>query len=145
LAWQKAKSPKEAAMIFRGLALAGVAALLLSAPASAHHSYAMFDHDQTLKVTGTVKSFEWTNPHSWLNVVVTEPAGKSYPFGFETRSPSNLASLGMNPQSMKPGDKVTVSYHPLKDGSHGGEITMLLLADGKVINYGKSLEANPHY
>jgi hypothetical protein len=132
-------------MNFSPVALAGVAALLLAVPASAHHSYAMFDHDQTLKVTGSVKNFEWTNPHSWLNIVVTDPAGKTFPFGFETRSPSNLASLGMNPQSMKPGDKVTVSYHPLKDGSHGGEITGIVLANGKVVDYGKSLGETPHY
>ena len=132
-------------MFVKAFALAGAAALLLSAPASAHHSYAMFDHDQTLKVTGVVKNFEWTNPHSWLNVVVNDPSGKTFPFGFETRSPSNLTQLGMNPKSMVPGDKVTVSYHPLKDGSHGGEITMLLLANGKTVDYGKSLEANPHY
>ena len=132
-------------MSFRSVALAGVATCLLAAPASAHHSYAMFDHDQTLKVTGSVKNFEWTNPHSWLNLVVTDPAGKTFPFGFETRSPSNLTQLGMNPKSMVPGDKVTVSYHPLKDGSHGGEITGLTLANGKTVDYGKSLGETPHY
>jgi hypothetical protein len=131
-------------MSLRTVAFASIAVSLFVMPASAHHSYAMFDHDQSLKVTGTVKNFEWTNPHSWLNIVVQDASG-THPFGFETRSPSNLAQLGMNPQSMKPGDKVTVTYHPLKDGSHGGEIVMLVLSDGKVIDYGKSLGETPHY
>jgi hypothetical protein len=133
-------------MTVRILTLAAVAASFLAGPALAHHSYAMFDHAKYYKVTGTVKEFEWTNPHSWLHMVVTDAkTGKPIPYGFETRSPGLLTQLGLKPDSMKPGDKVTVTFHPLKDGSHGGEIRGLVLASGKEINYGKALSDNPNY
>jgi hypothetical protein len=133
-------------MRIKSLVLTGVAASLFALPALAHHSYAMFDHGKYYKVTGTVKEFEWTNPHSWLHMVVTDAkTGKAIPYGFETRSPGLLTQLGLKPDSMKPGDKVTVTFHPLKDGSHGGEIRGLVLANGHEVNYGKSLGDHPTY
>ena len=132
-------------MHFKGLMLAGLAASLFAVPALAHHSYAMFDHGKLMKVSGVVTQWEYVNPHSWLHINVTGADGKVFPFGFETRSPQLLTRLGIGRDTMKPGDKITVSYFPLKDGSNGGEIRVLLLADGKEINYGPSLGEHPNY
>jgi hypothetical protein len=129
----------------KALMLAGVTASLFAVPAVAHHSYAMFDHNKLMKISGTVTEWEYVNPHSWLRMNVTDAAGKTFPFGFETRSPQLLTRLGITRDTMKPGDKVTVSYYPLKDGSHGGEIRALVLADGKEISYGPSLGEHPNY
>jgi uncharacterized protein DUF6152 len=59
-------------MDFKVFSLAALAACASALPALAHHSFAMFDSDKTLTMTGTVKEFEWTNPHSWLRVMVEE-------------------------------------------------------------------------
>ena len=109
-------------MTLRYSALTAITASLVAWPVYAHHSYAMFDNSQVLKVTGAVETFEWVNPHSWLFVRVTEPSGKTSRWGFEGRGLNMLISLGLKPDSMKPGDMVSVEYHPLKDGSNGGQI-----------------------
>ena len=132
-------------MNIKALTLAGLVASAFAAPAIAHHSYAMFDHAKLMKVSGVVTEWEYVNPHSWLHMNVTDTAGKTFPFGFETRSPQLLTRLGISRDSMKPGDKVTVSYYPLKDGSNGGEIRALVLPNGKEISYGPSLSDNPNY
>lgn len=132
-------------MNFKLTILACVASAVLAGPALAHHSYSMFDHGKELKTTGTVTEWEYMNPHSWLHIKVTDANGKVIDFGFETRSPALLQRLGISRDSMKPGDKVTVNYYPLKDGSNGGEIRALVLANGKEILYGPSLSDNPNY
>ena len=134
-------------MSIRSLALAGITASLFAWPVYAHHSFAMFDHSQSLKLTGSVENFEWVNPHSWLFVRITEASGKTARWGFEGRSPNTLARLGLKPDSMKPGDTVTVEYHPLRDGSNGGQMTSLVLADGRTFNYERAItiKESPNY
>lgn len=100
----------------------------LCVPAWAHHSYAMFDRQRTVTVTGTVRTFQWTNPHVYLWVDVADPVA-IYAFEF-AGGPNGLARNGWTNQSLKQGDKVSVSYHPLKDGRTGGEFVSLVLADG---------------
>jgi len=105
----------------------------IAAPALAHHSFAMFDADKTLTMAGTIKEFEWVNPHSWMHVTIQDPAtGKPAEYSFEMGSPGQLGSKGMKPDSVHPGDKVTIRFHPLKDGSRGGQYMSLTMADGKV-------------
>jgi Family of unknown function (DUF6152) len=116
-------------MTFRALVLAG-AAIAVSAPAWAHHSFAMFDRDKNVTLSGTVKEFEWTNPHVWIHVTV-EDQGKPLVWSFEMQSIQTNAGLGWRPDSVKPGDKVSVDFHPLKDGSRGGQLVAAVLADGK--------------
>ena len=119
-------------MRFKGLGL-GVAALAVSATAAlAHHSFAMFDSDKTLTMVGTVKEFEWVNPHSWMHITIQDATGKSSDYSFEMGSPGQLGSRGMKADSVRPGDKVTIRFHPLKDGSHGGQYMSVTMADGKV-------------
>lgn len=115
------------------LALAGFAVLSLSAPALAHHSFAMFDADKTVELEGTVKEFQWTNPHSWLQVLVADESGNEVEWSLEMGSPGALARSGWRPRTMNPGDRVTVSIHPLKDGSSGGQFLTATLPDGTVM------------
>jgi hypothetical protein len=106
-----------------------------AAPALAHHSFSMFDKDKTVKISGTLKEFEWTNPHAWLHVM-TEENGKQVEWSFEMGSVGQVAAQGWKADTVKPGDKITVEAHPLKDGSRGGQYRVATLADGRVLGQG---------
>jgi hypothetical protein len=121
--------------------LAGIGACLFVAPALAHHSFAMFDHNKTSSVAGTVKEFEWINPHVWLHVTAAGPDGKPVTWSFEAGGIGQLAVSGWKPDTAKPGDKVTVGFHPLKDGSHGGMLLTTTWADGKSMCQGPECRA----
>jgi hypothetical protein len=119
----------------------GLAAIALTAfvsPVFAHHSFAMFDIEKTLTMKGTVKEYEWTNPHSWLRMaIVDEKTGKTLNWAFEMSSPARQVELGMTKDSVHPGDIVTVMFHPMKDGSRGGQFIQAILANGKPIVRGE--------
>jgi uncharacterized protein DUF6152 len=103
-----------------------------TAPALAHHSFAMFDFQASKSVTGTVEQFDWTNPHTFIWLQVPEGAnGANVRYGFEGMSPNYLGRRGWTKATLKPGDKVTVTFHPLKDGSKGGTYQKVMLSDGK--------------
>ena len=105
----------------------------MAAPAWAHHSFAMFDGTKTITMNGMVKEFEWTNPHAWMRITAVDPAtGESSEWAFEMGSPGQLGARGMKADSVRPGDKVTIRAHPMKDGSHGGQYMSATLADGRV-------------
>jgi hypothetical protein len=118
---------------FKGLGLAAGAVALFAVPALAHHSHAMFDDTQKVTMQGTVKAFEWTNPHSWLQVMVTDQAGVTKEWSLEMGSPAGLSRNGWRPKTILPGDKVTVSIHPLKDGNPGGSLLSVTLPNGKTM------------
>ena len=123
-------------MNFKTLGLAASVACALAAPALAHHSFAMFDSDKTLTMIGTVKEFEWTNPHSWLRVMIDDQSGKSLQWAIEMGSPAQQARVGWKPDSVKAGDKVSVTIHPLKDGSRGGQFMSAVLPNGQKLGNG---------
>jgi len=115
-------------------AFAAIAASVFAAQAEAHHSFAMFDHEKMISVSGTVKEFEWTNPHSWIHIVSADAAtGRNVDWSFEMGSVGQIAAQGWKSDSIKPGDKITVEAHPLKDGSRGGQYQSVKFADGRVI------------
>jgi len=119
-------------MRVKALIITAVATFAFGVPASAHHSFAMFDNEKSMTVQGQVKEFEWTNPHSWLRVmVIDQNTGKPLLWVFELSSPARLATLGMHSNSLKPGDAVSVNFHPLKDGTRGGQFVQATLPDGK--------------
>ena len=96
-----------------------------------------FDVDKTVTMTGTVKEFEWTNPHSWLRIMVDDQAtGKPLQWALEMGSPGQQSRVGWKPDSVKPGDKVTITMHPLKDGSRGGQFMSATLPGGKQLGNG---------
>ena len=115
------------------LAMIGTAAT----PAMAHHSFAMFDANKPMTVTVTVKEFEWTNPHSWLRVMVQDPAtGKTVEWALELGSPVQQERVGWKADSVKPGDRVTVTLHPSKDGSRLGGLISATLPNGTTLGNG---------
>jgi hypothetical protein len=119
-------------MRVKALIITAVATFAFGVPASAHHSFAMFDNEKSMTVQGQVKEFEWTNPHSWLRVMVMDQnTGKPLLWVFELSSPARLATLGMHSNSLNPGDMVSVNFHPLKDGTRGGQFVQATLPDGK--------------
>jgi hypothetical protein len=119
------------------LAAASIAALAaagLAAPALAHHSGSMFDPTKTVTLEGTVKEFQYTNPHSWLEIVVIGADGKPVEWGFESEGPSTLLRAGIKAKSFLPGEKVTVTGHPMKDGRTAGSLMSVTKADGSVLS-----------
>ncbi len=99
----------------------------------AHHSFAMFANDKTMTLKGTVKEFEWTNPHAWMHLVVMNEAGKAEEWSFEMASPYQLISKGWKQDSVKVGDQITMVMHPMKDGSHAGSYMGVTLANGTIL------------
>jgi hypothetical protein len=122
-------------MTLRTIALSAAAAAFIAAPAFAHHSFAMFDHEKTVKISGTVKEFEWTNPHAWIHITATdEKSGRPVDWSFEMGSVGQIAAQGWKADSIRPGDKISVTMHPLKDGSRGGQYMSATLADGRTLS-----------
>jgi hypothetical protein len=115
----------------KAFGLAAVAAALIAAPALAHHSFAMFDQSKVLYTSGTVKNFDFVNPHAWLNVNVTNEAGNVATWSFEGGSPSQLVKLGWSTRDLREGDKLEVGFRPLKDGSRGGQLMSVKLPTGQ--------------
>jgi hypothetical protein len=112
------------------LVLILAAQLGVASPALAHHSFAMYEPTKTLTFKGTVKAFQWTNPHVVVWVLVQpEGAGAAEEWSFETTSPGVLTRAGWTRQSIKVGDRVSVTFSPLRDGSHGGGLNSLTLLD----------------
>jgi hypothetical protein len=112
--------------------------LMAAGTASAHHSGAMFDRDKQVALTGTIVQFEWTNPHSWIEIEVPNDNGGTDKWSVECNSPNNLAKQGWKSTTLKPGDKVTILIHPLRNGDKGGSFMSVKLPDG-------SLLADPAY
>lgn len=112
-----------------------ITALLSSAtPVLAHHSTAMYDYTKTLTVIGTVREFQWANPHCYIQVLVPDGKGGNAEWSIEGGTPTGMSRLGWSRDSLKPGDKVTLAFAPMRDGSHGGSFKTATLPDGKVLN-----------
>jgi len=121
--------------IFAATVAIGVAGIVLSAaPASSHHSGAMFEPEKVVTLEGVVKEFEYTNPHSWLYVVVRDDKGAETLWGIEAEGPSALMRAGIKANALRPGDKVTVRTRPLRDGRPAGAWVTVTTADGTVLN-----------
>jgi hypothetical protein len=103
-------------------------------PAFAHHSFAMFDETRTTNIAGVVEEFQMINPHSWLQLMAVDSQGKQHEWSLEASAPVQLMKGGWQQTSLRPGDKVTVSIHPLKDGTNGGELITVTLPDGRVLS-----------
>jgi hypothetical protein len=115
--------------------LLGAAALVIgTVPVSAHHSAAAYDRDADVELTGTVREFQYTNPHSWLYLQVVDKTGQTVDWGFEAEGPSTLLRAGIKVSMLKAGEKVTVKGHPLKDGRPAAILVSVTKADGSVLS-----------
>jgi hypothetical protein len=112
------------------------AAIALAIPVLAHHSFTMFDTTKQITITGTVTSFEWTNPHSYIEIDVADEAGAVKHWSIEMGSPSILQQSGWKFSSLKKGDKTTLVINPLKTGLAGGFLNTATLPTGKVLGNG---------
>ena len=112
------------------LGLLACALLLSGGSAFAHHSFAAFDMEKTATLSGSVKEFQWLNPHSWIQMMVADASGNAVEWSIEMSSPSGLSRQGWKPKTLRPGDKITVIMHPLRDGRTGGSFVSGTLADG---------------
>jgi hypothetical protein len=112
-------------------------ALVLCMPmrVPAHHSFSMFDRERTMVISGVVKEFQWTNPHTWLQVMVADKRGKLVEWSLEGGSPGILSRNGWKRTSLQAGEKITVEIYPLKDGKPGGSFIEITRADGSKLHY----------
>ena len=116
--------------------LAWVAALTLSlgaTAADAHHSFAMFDMAKTATITGTVRQFQWTNPHCYIQLVAKDAQGKDVEYSLEMGAPMYLYANGWRPRTLKAGDKITVKLNPLRNGKPGGVVINATTPDGRTL------------
>ena len=113
-----------------------VSALSVANPVLAHHSFAMFDMATKVTLIGTVTTFEWTNPHSYIEVDVPDGKGAVKHLSVELGSPSILQQAGWKFSALKSGDHVTLVINPLKNGQAGGLLLQATLADGRVLGNG---------
>ncbi|HZF45050.1 MAG TPA: DUF6152 family protein [Sphingomonadaceae bacterium] len=123
-------------------ALAMGAMMAASAPALAHHSFAMFDQKKVMTLQGTVTEFQWTNPHAFIEIDVPTN-GKIVHWSIELNSPNNLKRQGWSRASLKTGDRISLRMNPLRDGKKGGLFLDLKKADGKVLDSGLPKDGTP--
>ncbi|TIX51775.1 DUF6152 family protein [Alteraurantiacibacter aquimixticola] len=120
------------------IALAGAACamvgLALAAPsATAHHSFAMFDRSHTTTVRGTVREFQWSNPHAYIQLMAKDAQGRDVEWSLEMGAPMYLYARGWRPRTLRPGMEVSVDLYPLRSGEPGGVVVTVSDASGKEI------------
>lgn len=107
---------------------------LIGGPAIAHHSFAQFQMDKSMRIVGSVESFEWTNPHTWLVVMVDDGKGGQAEWRLEGASVNELARAGWTKRVAQQGERITVEIHPLRSGQPGGAFVSMTKADGSVFS-----------
>lgn len=122
--------------ISRILALVAAGAFAAPGPVFAHHSFTMFDMTKRITLVGSVTAFEWTNPHSYIEIDVPDDQGVVKHWSIEMGSPSILQQSGWKFSSLKKGDKTTLIINPLKNGKAGGFLSNATLPDGRVLGNG---------
>jgi hypothetical protein len=122
--------------------LAVIAAVLSLATGSvaAHHSFSVFNMQTEITITGKVKEVQWTNPHIWIWVDVTDESGEVITWGLEGMSPNFLARRGWTRTTLEVGDEITVSLRPLKSGEPGGMFMQTTAPDGTILSMGGGRE-----
>ncbi len=113
------------------------------APVFGHHSFSMFDQTAPITLNGVVSSVEWTNPHVYIELDLTEPMKGATHWSIELGSPSILQRGGWKFNSVKKGDKVTAVVSPLRNGEPGSLLTRITLPDGRVLGNGGPAGVGP--
>jgi hypothetical protein len=117
------------------MAAAGLFAVC-AGTAQAHHSRAMFDLKKHIELDGAVREFQWTNPHCYIQLTVTDASGKSAEWTVEMGPPHSLKENGWGKYTLKPGDKIKLTINPLRSGGNGGELESVELLNGKPVVVG---------
>ena len=99
----------------------------------AHHSSAMFDKTLVVEVEATVREFQWTNPHIWIEIDVTDEDGATTGWSIEGLGTNTLFRSGWRQNSFEAGDVITIRFNPMKDGSHAGGFIGARFADGRTL------------
>src|SRR5688572_15996726 len=111
-----------------------VAAILCCAvPVRSHHSNSAYEVEKVVTVSGTVKLWKWSNPHTWLTLAAQNEKGETVEWELEGRAPGVLGRIGWDREILKAGEKVTVHMSPAKDGSRVGIIARVTKADGTIL------------
>ena len=119
----------------------GVVLSFVSLASMAHHSGSMFEEEKTITLTGVIKEFQYTNPHSWLIVNVTGEDGKVTAWGFEAEGPSTLLRAGIKKSDFKPGTELTITGRPMRDGRPAAYwVKAVRVEDGKEFFPGSGFE-----
>ena len=126
----------------RRFVIGAALALVAAVPALAHHSFAMFDQTKVMTLDGTVHEFQWTNPHSFIELDVTT-GGRTQRWSIELNSPNNLTRQGWRRTSLKAGERVSVRIAPLRNGHPGGLFLDLRKPDGRVLDSGLPKNGTP--
>jgi len=111
-------------------------ALLPAAAAYAHHSFAMFDHDNQIRLTGKVAEFLWQNPHVYIELDTVDEKGQPKHYTIECANPGILNRAGWKFNMIKPGDVITVVVAPLRTGEPGALLKQIKLPDGRKFDNG---------
>jgi hypothetical protein len=110
----------------------GAVAALIAAASFAHHSGSMWDSAKTVTLEGTVKEFQWSNPHCWIQLLVPATgAGEAQEWSIEMAAPIQVRQGGWKPGTLKVGDHIRVNLHPARDGSHSGNFVSAVGTDGR--------------
>ena len=117
----------------RQWAFTALAFAVFTLEASAHHSSAMFDKTQVREVRATVKEFQWTNPHIWIQVLIENAEGEAEEWSIEGGGTNTLFRRGWRPNSFKAGDEIVIRFYPMRDGSAAGGFVAAKLADGSTL------------
>ena len=120
-------------MRFQLAAAAALVTASLSVGAAAHHSFAMFDMGKEVTVKGTVKKFQWTNPHAYIQLVAKDDAGRDVEWSMEMGAPMYLYARGWRPRTLRAGMRINVTLNPLRNGRPGGVVRDVTDAEGKPI------------
>ena len=123
-------------MTTRLVAMVVSALVIGSTTLFAHHSFAAFDRKKEITLSGVVKEVQWNNPHTWIQVTVTDAKGKQTEWGFECGSPNMMSRTGWTRTTLKSGDKVTIVANPLKDGRPNAALVRVTLPDGRTLGPG---------
>ena len=102
-------------------------------PVFAHHSFGLFDMSKSAEIDGTVVKLEWSNPHCWLFIMVSSADSADVSYGFEMTSVGEMIRRGWTKTALKPGDKVKVKFHPVRDGRPAGYMVAVMTEDGRFI------------
>ncbi len=125
-----------------GAGVSIVATVIAVATAQAHHSTAEFNYAETVILRGTIKEVQWTNPHSYVQVMVPKTGGAPEQWGVEIGAPAINVRMGWRRDSVKAGDAVTLDIAPARDGRRFGTLRTLTFADGRTLN-GVAIRVRP--